>query len=277
MGYVYDRASDDYVWVDEGDEPQSPIAANPGILAAVNQYYGDGSGPPNVDIPGHDPVNWFDPSTQTWLTNTPGGPIAGNTPPPAPAPTATGGGGGWSTPAFTGPWAPDLSYWEDAPSFDFQFDAPPTITPYQSPTGADAQAEPGYDFARSEGLRALTQSRAAQGLARTGGTLKDLITWGNKFADQNYSNVDARQRANYTLNTGNLMDLYKTNEANKFAAAQAEFAPKLTSWGSKMSAFGTAATDAFNRAWDSYKFASDDAFRHWQTIYTGGQDAPPPA
>lgn len=193
---------------------------------------------PNYGIPPED--------TTGAPTPTPA-PTPAPTPTPTPTPDPKKTPPQYNLPGYTGPWAPDLSWWQDAPKF--QFDAPAA---FQAPTLADAQNEPGYAFARDEGLHALTNNRAAQGLARTGGTLKDLVTWGNKFADQNYSGVYNRKAGEYDRNFNNL-----------FGIAKAQYEPQLTGWGQKMSMFGNAATNAFNRAWDAYKYAGDDAYRHY--------------
>lgn len=231
-------------WYDDGRDPeqdqyQYDPTHNPG---------GTGVGlpvPANTPGPVTPPLGPpLDPNTQT-----PNPVTTTATPSPTPTPNQN-----YSSPGYGGPWSPDMSYWQDAPNFSFDIGAP-----FHGPSLADAQNEPGYQFARDEGLRALTQSRAAQGIVRTGGTLKDLIGWGNKFADQNYGNVYNRAAGEYDRNLN-----------NRFMVAKAEYEPRLTSWGTKMGAFGDASKAAFDRAWQNYTYAGDDAFRHWQTIYNGG-------
>ncbi|HYC00457.1 MAG TPA: hypothetical protein VEC57_15070 [Candidatus Limnocylindrales bacterium] len=116
---------------------------------------------------------------------------------------------------------------------EFAYDAfrpdlgPLELTPFQAPTLEDAAREPGYAFARDEGLRAMTNSAAARGLLRTGGTLKELLGWGNRFAEQNYHNVYNRAADTHDRNVGQtlqarqqrfgeLADTYDRNRANAF-------------------------------------------------------------
>lgn len=50
------------------------------------------------------------------------------------------------------------------------------------------QSDPGYEFQRSEGLRAVEGSAAARGSALSGGTMKALQSYGTGLADQSYGN-----------------------------------------------------------------------------------------
>ena len=63
----------------------------------------------------------------------------------------------------------------------------------------------------SEGKKALENSAAAKGVLRTGGTLKDLFSWGNKFGEQNYGNVFNRAASIYDTNRNNAASNYATN------------------------------------------------------------------
>jgi hypothetical protein len=56
----------------------------------------------------------------------------------------------------------------------------------QAAARARFQSDPGYEFQRSEGLRAVEGSAAARGSAISGGTLKALQTYGTGLADQSY-------------------------------------------------------------------------------------------
>jgi len=48
---------------------------------------------------------------------------------------------------------------------------------------------PGYQFAFTEGQRAVQTSAAARGTLLTGGTLRALTRYGTGIADQNYGNM----------------------------------------------------------------------------------------
>jgi hypothetical protein len=60
---------------------------------------------------------------------------------------------------------------------------------FSAPTAAQAEAQPGYQFARDQGLQAIDRSAAAKGTLLTGGNLKDLATFAGGTASQNYNNV----------------------------------------------------------------------------------------
>ena len=54
------------------------------------------------------------------------------------------------------------------------------------------QADPGYQFRMSEGLKALERSAASRGLLQSGGTLKDITRFGQDAASQEYQNAFQR-------------------------------------------------------------------------------------
>jgi hypothetical protein len=57
---------------------------------------------------------------------------------------------------------------------------------------AQFQADPGYQFRMSEGLKALERSAASRGLLQSGGTLKDITRFGQDAASQEYQNAFQR-------------------------------------------------------------------------------------
>lgn len=138
--------------------------------------------------------------------------------------------------AWGGPRTPDLSWLSAAPAFNApQFQAP----------GAEGMfADPGYQFRLDQGRKALEQSAAGRGTLRTGGTLKDILGYGQNMASQEYGNVFNRALSAYT---------------NNYNAARDAYAPQLATWERGQSAGQTAATQAFNRAWDAYSHAVPSA------------------
>jgi hypothetical protein len=101
--------------------------------------------------------------------------------------------------------------------------------PFTGPTAADMTADPGYQFRLQQGQEALERSGAALGVTNTGGTLKDILDYGQRAASQEYGNVFGRQRDVYDLNErnrfnayeanwGNAMDAYRENERNRAGA-----------------------------------------------------------
>jgi hypothetical protein len=94
----------------------------------------------------------------------------------------------------------------------------PAFTPppdFVAPTWQEAMADPGYQFALQEGTGALQRSQAAKGVLRTGGSLKDLIGYGQGLATQQYGAVYDRAA-----------DVY----AKKYQASKDVFAPLYGSW-----------------------------------------------
>lgn len=71
---------------------------------------------------------------------------------------------------------------------------------FRGPTADTFQADPGYDFRAKEGMRAFTNAKSAQGLLRTGGTLKGLIDYGQGLASQEFGNVWNRAFATHQAN-----------------------------------------------------------------------------
>jgi hypothetical protein len=230
MAIIYNDQTGQYEWDYAGSGPM-PNSQAPFDPATGLPYTGDQL-PPGVN-------GWNSSATGAgWDTTgqyTPTGapipqdtkiskatPVTVKIPPTTPPATAGGGGntgGGFQWPEFH---APRFSY-------DKQF----SYQDFAAPTLEQAQNEPGYAFARDEGLRALTNSQAAQGVLRTGGSLKDLIGWGNRFAEQNYGNVFNRATQSYGLNRANAADAFNQNYGiardvydRNYNASLAEFAPK---------------------------------------------------
>ena len=57
---------------------------------------------------------------------------------------------------------------------------------------AQFEADPGYQFRMSEGLKALERSAASRGILQSGGTLKDITRFGQDLASQEYQNAFLR-------------------------------------------------------------------------------------
>jgi hypothetical protein len=91
-------------------------------------------------------------------------------------------------------------------------------TPFAGPTAADMTADPGYQFRLQQGQEALERSGAARGVTNTGGTLRDILDYGQRAASQEYGNVFGRQRDVYDLNERNRFDAYQANYGNAMDA-----------------------------------------------------------
>ena len=89
------------------------------------------------------------------------------------------------------------------------------LTPYQSfqaPTTLDEQNDPGYQARLQLGTDALQRSAAARGGVLTGGTAKDLNTYAQDYASNEYGNVYNRALGTYGANAEN----YYTGQGNAY-------------------------------------------------------------
>lgn len=145
-------------------------------------------------------------------------------PPPStttPPPTTTGGGtGGGVTQGLPNPFGstftppptvnlggqPGIEYIPPTPQVP---NAPtpnlPTFKtpdPFKAPSMADVLNEPGYQFSRDQGLGAINNSRAAQGLWGTGATGKVLEQYAGDLAATHYNDMYNRALNTYTTNVG---------------------------------------------------------------------------
>jgi hypothetical protein len=189
---------------------------------------------------------------------------AGATGPPATAaPTAppasglgglgAGLGGTSFTQPFPGQFTPPAqptgppSWWTPPPTFNAP--AYRQAPAFQAPTLADALNDPGYQFAADEGRNALERSAAARGTLNTGGTLKDILSWGGNYAQQRYNDVWGRSKDAYTTN-------YQTQYADPYAAAfqgaLATYTPQFTGWQGQMQATQRSGEQNQMNAWNQF-------------------------
>lgn len=199
------------------------------------------------------------------VSTPPGTPI----PPGAPTPPPPGGGPGPSGPSpfspFNVPYQPlsgTPGSWTPFPNAP-TFNAPTmgAIPTWTDPTADQAAAQPGYQFAAQQGEQALQQSQAAQGLANTGGSLKDILAWGQNYATQNYGNV--RNQMKDTFNT-NVQNQIVTPYQNAYKTAQDTFAGQEGQWQTQ-----EAAVQRQN------EFLTNTAFQKWlqdYNIYNGARN-----
>jgi hypothetical protein len=96
----------------------------------------------------------------------------------------------------------------------FSYDPWQAPDPFQLPTEEQAAAEPGYKLSVDQANQAFMNTRAAQGTAHTGGTLKDFLNYNQNLGAQNYSNVANRAFGVYNQNFNNSLQTYSANRAN---------------------------------------------------------------
>ena len=152
------------------------------------------------------------------------------------------------------PYGPTAPYTAPTPYGAGEYAAPTyaPATPFTMPTAADMAADPGYQFRLQQGQEALERSGAARGVTRTGGTLKDIVDYGQRAASQEYGNVYNRMSGQYgrnealraeafDRNTGNAWNAwvgnemgraraYDVNEANRLASERQTQQGRLTSY-----------------------------------------------
>lgn len=162
------------------------------------------------------------------------------TPPPA-APPSGGGGGPAAPPAGGGltlrpPDAPPSlpGGFGDQNNPDF---SPPPYTgpsPFAAPSVDEAMSNPGYKFARDQGLSALQNWAAAKGTLNDSETANALTQFGNNVAEQNYQQVYNNELQRYMTNYATqYTDPYAINfqrNATKFSNAQTSWQDLYNSW-----------------------------------------------
>jgi hypothetical protein len=85
---------------------------------------------------------------------------------------------------------------------------------------ADFQADPGYNFRLSEGLKALDRQAAARGGLMSGAALKAAGRYGQEAASQEYGNAFNRFQTNRASQAGLFTDAYnrdRTRQLDEFS------------------------------------------------------------
>lgn len=165
----------------------------------------------------------------------------------------------------------------NAPSFQApSYRTPPAFSyaDFKAPTLEEAQNQPGYQFGLQQGEQALQQSRAAQGLLRTGGTLKDILDYGRNAATQNYSNVLGQNLGIYNTNRQGAVQAYNTNYQTQYQdpnnqsyqTARDALAQANLGYGTNAAAAQHTADASNNRDWDAYVNS--------QNLFFNNQNAP---
>lgn len=161
------------------------------------------------------------------------------------SPYGGGGGGSYPFPMLDLPDPPTLDDW--------------TPEEWKAPKPSEIYDDPSYKFRFDEGMRPIQTSRAAQGLTRTGATLKALSRYGQNFASNEYDRIYNRAADSYDRRNATKYQAWQGNRQNKLdtydrvvGKARDEFAPRQR-W----------AELQYARDWDVYKYQQDDAFRKW--------------
>ena len=275
-----DDYSDPYATAYAGDDPRvrpsqptapsSPASSGTG----VRPPWWTGQDPPFAPGKGWadigpqqspDGSTWgFNPQTGAWEKQAATTPPPGGPPPPSPGgpgPNVTdpgpfnapatpfpgaSGTGVPATPVFTPPG------YTKPPAFSY--------ADFQGPTAESVLNDPGYTFSRDQGQQGLAQSKAAGGVLKTGGTLKDILAWGQNYASTRFNDVYNRNLNTYNTNRQGAVQAYDENYHTQYldpyqiayrGAADA-FAPTMTAFGTNAQANQRGNELAYNNAWDQF-------------------------
>lgn len=171
----------------------------------------------------------------------------------------TGGGGeGWGF--LNAPYGGALPDVGSYPAFSFEdFAAPDPFAPPSSQYVLDN--DPGYALRLSQGKQAMEQSAAARGVLNTGGTLQDLVDYGQSFAANEYSNAYGRALDTYRTNFDNALNNYIT----RFGSALTKY---NTNYGTQYMNPYTMNLGQYDRLNANYTGAQDRAFNQRFSVAT---------
>lgn len=180
-------------------------------------------------------------------------------PAPIPPPVDYGGGGGdvggggiFIDPSYLAPFtgkAPDRGM---VPTFNAplgNYQAPAFV----APTGASLLQDPGVQFRLDEGRGMLENSAAAKGTLNSGGTLYDILNYGQKAASQEYANKWDRDFGLWNAQNQSAQSAWNEN----WNHARSQFDAELG-----------ASDSAYSRAWQQYVDAKDTWYRNQNEPYT---------
>lgn len=130
------------------------------------------------------------------------------------------------------------------------YDAPTyaDAKPFQAPSRAEAENDPSYQFALSEGRQGVERSAGAKGTLLTTGTLKDLDRYSQDAASAQYDKVYNRALQGYSLAEGLRGQAFDRNASAGYNAAalnnqSAYHSASLaqSQWGAGLAGLGTLA------------------------------------
>lgn len=88
----------------------------------------------------------------------------------------------------------------------------PWTQQFVAPTDVTEQNDPGFQFRLQQGQQALERSAAAKGGLLTGGAMKDINSYAQDYASNEYNNVYNRALGQYQQ----AYNIYNQNQANQF-------------------------------------------------------------
>jgi hypothetical protein len=119
---------------------------------------------------------------------------------------------------------------------------------------SDFQADPGYAFRLSEGMKALDRTAASRGGLLSGATLKGAQRYGSDLASQEYQNAFNRYQANRAQQAqeyGNAFNRFQTERTNTLAPLQS------------LAGVGQSATQQAQQASQNYTAGTSNALANY--------------
>jgi hypothetical protein len=123
----------------------------------------------------------------------------------------------------------------------------------------DITQDPSYQFRLQQGQQALENSASARGLLRSGGTMKDLIDYGQNAASQEYQNAYNRQ-----------FGAYQADVQNQQAAYDRQLQGSEASYDRNYQAGLTENQTAYNRAGSEYDRNAQMGAQAWDRNFNAG-------
>jgi hypothetical protein len=164
----------------------------------------------------------------------------------------------------------------NAPSYSFQpYQQPAPFSyqgytpgePFKPPSAQDVLQDPSFQFRLDEGRKALESSASARGTLLTGGTLKDILNYGQNAASQEYANVFNRDFNTWGANEDQRMNAYTTDRNNAYQNYAMNLGAGQTGYGlnanQSLAAFN-ANLGAQYGSWDRNRLAGLDAYGEGQ-------------
>jgi hypothetical protein len=162
------------------------------------------------------------------------------------APRASGGGGFGGVAGMIGN-AARTAFGQQEPGLQVDPNSPDFGRYARDFSMADYQADPGYAFRMSEGMKGLERSAAARGGLLSGATMKGIQRFGQDLASQEYSNAFNRYQTNRAARLNPLQSLAGVGQtsANTIGQAGQNMASGI---GNALGAYGQGASEALGAA-----------------------------
>lgn len=216
---------------------------------------------------------------------------------------ASGGGGSWQwntgegggsaageattvNPEYLAPWTQAFTPPSDgaiptgaAPSFQNPgefggFSAFQGPGEFKAPTGDSILQDPSYQWRLNQGTGAIENSAAARGVLNSGGTLSDILNYGQGAASQEYQNVWNRDYAKWNTDYGNAFNKWKAENDNSLSTYGLKYGQATDAYNRATDLYGMAknnATDSYNRAWTQFLDTKNTWYQNqdkpWSKLY----------